>query len=216
MSPAPVGRIQAIFMNGPLWLRAKGRQRENIMLRYLSLICTSWLFALAAMAPVQAGEASRVSSAAYVTSPGSVDALFQRAASKPCCYNDGDYFYSSPSTCRKYGGRVVHYDYCQRQYYAPGNSGPSYSGKPCCFNSGGFFNATPKTCRRYGGRVVSQERCDRYYDQQQWGDDQYAPNAEKPCCYNNGRYYNSTPKTCRKFGGRVVHQGYCTRQYDNY
>jgi hypothetical protein len=85
------------------------------MLRFMLLICTSWLFAMAA----QAGEASRVSNAVYATT--SADSLFQRVASKPCCYNDGDYFYSSPSTCRKYGGRVVQYDYCERQYYGGGN-----------------------------------------------------------------------------------------------
>lgn len=163
-----------------------------------------------------------MSNATYVAAPGAADAFFQRVASKPCCYNDGEYFYSSSSTCRKYGGRVVPQDYCERQYYGDGGyggggyggGGPSYGGKPCCYNNGQFFNATPKTCRRYGGRVASQERCNRYYDQQ-WGDDDYAPNAEKPCCYNNGRYYNSTPKTCQKYGGRVVHQRYCTRQYDD-
>lgn len=183
------------------------------MLRILSLICASLLLVTAA----HAGEASRVSNATYVAAPGAADAFFQRVASKPCCSNDGEYFYSSSSTCRKFGGRVVPQDYCERQYYGDDGydgGGPSYGGKPCCYNNGQFFNATPKTCRRYGGRVASQERCNRYYDQQ-WGDDNYAPNAEKPCCYNNGRYYNSTPKTCQKYGGRVVHQRYCTRQYDD-
>jgi hypothetical protein len=37
-----------------------------------------------------------------------------QAAPKPCCYNNGDYFESSPSTCRRYGGRVVEADYCGR------------------------------------------------------------------------------------------------------
>jgi hypothetical protein len=40
-----------------------------------------------------------------------------QADSKPCCYNNGDYFESSPSTCRKYGGRVVPVEYCGRGYY---------------------------------------------------------------------------------------------------
>jgi len=40
-----------------------------------------------------------------------------QADSKPCCYNNGDYFESSPSTCRKYGGRVVPYEYCARGSY---------------------------------------------------------------------------------------------------
>lgn len=40
-----------------------------------------------------------------------------QAQTKPCCYNNGDYFESSPSTCRKYGGRTVPYEYCARGYY---------------------------------------------------------------------------------------------------
>jgi hypothetical protein len=39
------------------------------------------------------------------------------AQAKPCCYNNGDYFESSPSTCRKYGGRVVQQEYCVGGYY---------------------------------------------------------------------------------------------------
>jgi hypothetical protein len=181
------------------------------MLRFLSLACASLLVAMTA----HAGEASRASNASYFTSAGAADVLFQRVAAKPCCYNNGDYFNSTPSTCHKYGGRVVPYEYCERGYRGADN-GRSWGGKPCCYANGQFFNAYRKTCRRYGGTLVRQDRCDGYYDDQQWyGDDGYAPNAEKPCCYNNGRYYNSTPKTCNKYGGRVVHQRYCTRQYDD-
>jgi hypothetical protein len=36
------------------------------------------------------------------------------ADTKPCCYNSGQYFQSSPSTCQKNGGRTVAQDYCQR------------------------------------------------------------------------------------------------------
>lgn len=184
------------------------------MLRFLSLISASCLFAIAALAPAQAGEASRASNATYVTRGDAADVLFKRAASKPCCYNNGDYFNSTPSTCNKYGGRVVPYEYCERGYRGSDN-GRSWGGKPCCYANGQFFNAGRKTCKRYGGTVVRQERCDGFYSNQQWGyqNDNYAPNAEKPCCYNNGRYYNSTPKTCTKFGGRVVQQRYCNRQY---
>lgn len=42
---------------------------------------------------------------------------------KPCCRNDGQYFNSSPSTCRKHGGRVVDQRYCQRGYYGPSQRG---------------------------------------------------------------------------------------------
>jgi hypothetical protein len=42
------------------------------------------------------------------------------ARPKPCCYNDGDYYNASPSTCRRYGGRVVPQDYCDRGYYDDG------------------------------------------------------------------------------------------------
>jgi hypothetical protein len=46
-----------------------------------------------------------------------------QAASKPCCYNNGDYFQSSPSTCRNYGGRVVQQEYCQAGYYGDDRGG---------------------------------------------------------------------------------------------
>jgi hypothetical protein len=181
------------------------------MSKYLALICTSLLMAMASLTSVQAGEASR---AAYVTKSNAADVLFQRVATKPCCFNDGEYFRSSPSTCRKYGGRVVQYEYCERQYYNPNQNGYNYGGRPCCYNNGQFFNASPRTCRRHGGQPVSQERCDRYY-YQQWGDDDYGYNPDKPCCYNNNQYFNTTPKTCRKYGGRVVPQGYCSRRRGN-
>jgi hypothetical protein len=42
------------------------------------------------------------------------------ADEKPCCSNNGRYFESSPSTCRKYGGYVVEQQYC-RGYYGPNN-----------------------------------------------------------------------------------------------
>jgi hypothetical protein len=51
-----------------------------------------------------------------------------QSASKPCCYNNGDYFESSPSTCRRYGGRVVPYEYCGRGYYGDRGYGPAYGG----------------------------------------------------------------------------------------
>lgn len=40
-----------------------------------------------------------------------------QAASKPCCYNNGDYYEASPRTCRNYGGRVVQQEYCRGDYY---------------------------------------------------------------------------------------------------
>lgn len=55
-----------------------------------------------------------------------------QAASKPCCYNNGEYFQSSPSTCRNYGGRVVEQEYCVGGYYGDRgyrdrNDGPSFA-----------------------------------------------------------------------------------------
>lgn len=41
-------------------------------------------------------------------------------AAKPCCYNRGDYYNASPRTCYRYGGRVVHQDYCYRYHYRSG------------------------------------------------------------------------------------------------
>ena len=46
------------------------------------------------------------------------------ADSKPCCsYWSGEYVQSSPSTCRKYGGRVVSQDYCYGYYNDGYNNG---------------------------------------------------------------------------------------------
>jgi hypothetical protein len=47
------------------------------------------------------------------------------ARTKPCCYASGEYFNSTPSTCQRYGGRVVEQDYCQGNYQ--GNYG-NYQG----------------------------------------------------------------------------------------
>jgi hypothetical protein len=185
------------------------------MLKFLSLTCASLLLAMTALVPAYAGEASRASNASYIANMSTADTLFRRVASKPCCYNNGDYFNSTPKTCNKYGGRVVPYEYCERGYRGQDN-GRSWGGKPCCYANGQFFNAGRRTCQRYGGTLVRQERCDGYYNDQQWyndNDNYNPPNAEKPCCYNNGRYYNSTPKTCNKYGGRVVAQHYCSRPY---
>lgn len=38
------------------------------------------------------------------------------ADTKPCCFNDGQFFNSTPSTCNRYGGRVVRQEYCDRNY----------------------------------------------------------------------------------------------------
>lgn len=188
-----------------------------MMSKFIAVMCGVALAAIGALAPANA----RQTNASYVASPA--DALFQRVAAKPCCTNNGEAFYSSPSTCRRYGGRVVRYEYCQRAFYGDHNDGyggGNYGNKPCCYNNGQFFNATPRTCRRYGGRLVQQDRCNRYYSDQ-WGDQDYGDpgyggyqnNLEKPCCYNNGQYFNTTPSTCRKYGGQVAPQEYCLRRY---
>jgi hypothetical protein len=56
------------------------------------------------------------------------------ADTKPCCYNDGEYFHSSNKTCTRYGGRVVSQRFCDgRGYYRnsyPGDyrsNGPSFA-----------------------------------------------------------------------------------------
>lgn len=52
------------------------------------------------------------------------------ADTKPCCRNNGQFFNSSPSTCRNYGGRVVDQQYCQAdsyQYSRRGQTGFSIS-----------------------------------------------------------------------------------------
>jgi len=194
------------------------------MSKFIAVVCGVVLLGVAALAPA----AARQTNASYVASPA--DVLFQQVAAKPCCYNNGEAFYSSPSTCRRYGGRVVRYEYCQRAFYGDYNDGygggGNYANKPCCYNNGQFFNATPRTCRRYGGRLVQQDRCNRYYSDQ-WGEQDYdndgygygnpgygsQNNLEKPCCFNNGQYFNTTPSTCRKYGGQVAPQEYCLRPY---
>jgi hypothetical protein len=57
--------------------------------KLLSLLGASCLVAFASAAPAQ-------------------------AAPKPCCYNNGQYFESTPSTCTRYGGDVVSDRYCGR------------------------------------------------------------------------------------------------------
>ncbi len=71
------------------------------------------------------------------------------ADSKPCCYNNGQYFSSSPSTCRRYGGQVVEYEYCQR-YGAGYNSGynSGYNGG----YDGGYRNDNYDRGDYYGSR----------------------------------------------------------------
>lgn len=198
------------------------------MSKLIAMMCALVLVSIGALAPVNAGEEPRASNATYIGS-SAADALFQRVAAKPCCFNNGEYFTSSPSTCRRYGGRVVRYEYCERSYYGQGGYGGygGDSGKPCCYNNGQYFNATPSTCQRYGGRPARQDRCDRYYNDQGTGDqggygdqgtgDQgygnYETNLEKPCCHNNGQYFNTTPSTCRKYGGQVAPIEHCLRPY---
>jgi hypothetical protein len=187
------------------------------MAKFVSMICAALMLTLGV---ARAAEQN----ASYV--PGVRDAQFTTVAAKPCCYNDGDVFQTSPSTCRKYGGRVVSFDYCQRAYqrgpwqngYGYNNDGYRYSNKPCCYNDGYFFHSTAKTCHRFGGRVVAFERCTRQYNQ--WNgygpndgyyNDGYGAGSGKPCCYNNGRYYQTSPSTCRKTGGYTVDFNYCAR-----
>lgn len=59
---------------------------------------------------------------AFATTPAS-------AAEKPCCYNNGEYFESTPSTCARYGGRTVSQRYCGGYRYDNryDRSGPSFA-----------------------------------------------------------------------------------------
>jgi hypothetical protein len=50
-----------------------------------------------------------------------------QAAQKPCCYTNGEYFNSTPSTCTNYGGRVVQQRYCRSGRPAYRSDGPSFS-----------------------------------------------------------------------------------------
>lgn len=50
------------------------------------------------------------------------------ADTKPCCYNDGEYFHSSNSTCTRYGGRVVSQRFCGGYRYDNSyRNGPSFA-----------------------------------------------------------------------------------------
>lgn len=187
------------------------------MLKVVSSICAALMLMLAGAA--MAGERGPFN-ASYMAGASPRDALFQRIDSKPCCYNNGEYFQSTPSTCRKYGGQVAPFEYCQRSYYQPWNNGGNsygYGDKPCCYADGRFFHSSARNCNRFGGRVVAIDYCRRNYNQP-WGDgydDGYGGgysqgNSNKPCCYNNGQYFNTSPSTCRKYGGYTVPYEYCT------
>ena len=63
------------------------------------------------------------------------------ARAKPCCYNNGDFFNTSTSTCRNYGGRVVEQQYCTGgdDYYGgddryQGDYGPAYGNGDASFS----------------------------------------------------------------------------------
>ena len=191
------------------------------MSKLVSAICAALMLVLVATGAATAGERGGAFNATYMPGASPRDALFQQVNSKPCCYNSGEYFQTTPSTCRKYGGQVAPFEYCQRSYYQPWNNGGqnySYGDKPCCYNDGRFYHSSAKNCSKFGGRVVALDYCRRNYNQP-WGDgynDSYGYNNNqgfgnsKPCCYNNGQYFHSTPSTCRKYGGYTVPYEYCT------
>lgn len=195
------------------------------MLKLISSICAAIALALAAAGAAGAGEWS-TPNASYAPGTAPRDALFLPVASKPCCYNNGEYFYSTSKTCRRYGGRVVQFEYCQRAYYGPwqdGGHGYRGSDKPCCYSDGQYFHSTSQTCRRFGGRVVAYDYCRRQYPDGYGRDDGYdddyyddgygqGAGSNKPCCYNNGQYFHTSPSTCRRYGGQTVPYEYCTRR----
>ena len=103
------------------------------------------------------------------------------AGSKPCCYNNGQYFNSTPSTCNRYGGQVLPQEYCRGNYRDDyGNYGyPGYYG----------YNEPP---RRSGvnfqfllGDIVFAYS-DGYYDRyRRWHD--WRSDAERNWYYHNRR-----------------------------
>ncbi len=80
-----------------------------------------------------------------------------QAASKPCCYNNGDYYNSSSKICRKYGGRTVEQQYCQGDYYGGRNN---YQG----YNDYGptYGNGDSSFSFQFGNVVIAYS--DGYYD----------------------------------------------------
>ncbi len=77
------------------------------------------------------------------------------ASAKPCCYNNGQYYNATPSTCYRYGGRVIQQEYCQRYYQ--GNYG-NYQGNY------GYFQGN------YGGYSdYDDRRRHRRHDRDDWG-----------------------------------------------
>lgn len=81
----------------------------NIIGKMLSLLGASCLMAFATAAP---------------------------ASAKPCCYNNGEYFESTPSTCHRYGGRLVDYRYCSRGSYGGRYYDRSYDDRDVTFEVG--------------------------------------------------------------------------------
>jgi hypothetical protein len=86
------------------------------------------------------------------------------AGSKPCCYNNGQYFQSSPSTCHRYGGQTVEQEYCTG--YGPGYNNGYYNNG---YNNG-YYNDGYYGSRRPGvtfsidlGSIVFAYS-DGYYD----------------------------------------------------
>src|SRR5262249_24537552 len=109
--PAP---IQLPFSRRRLWNRQLSWGR-NVMSKFFALICALGLVGLGALSAATAGDTA-ATTAVYVPS-ASARAVFQQVSSKPCCYNRGEYFQSTPSTCQRYGGRTVPFEYCERQYW---------------------------------------------------------------------------------------------------
>ena len=85
------------------------------------------------------------------------------AGAKPCCYNNGQYYNATPSTCYRYGGRVIQQEYCQRYY---GNNGYGYQGN---YGNGyqgnyGYFEGN------YGGYYDNNDRRrHRRHHRNDWG-----------------------------------------------
>lgn len=104
------------------------------------------------------------------------------ADTKPCCFNDGQYFNSTPTTCNRYGGRVVPQEYCDRNYngynerYNQPDPDPFFSvilGHIVLGYSDGYYDHDRRWHRWRNDREhhwFRQRHSDRYFDMPRYRD----------------------------------------------
>jgi len=108
------------------------------------------------------------------------------ADSKPCCYNNGQYFTSTPSTCTRYGGQVLPLEYCRGNYQGNYGGYPNnYGGYP---NGYGYEEPRRRPAINFSillGNIVFAYR-DGYYDNgRRWHN--WRNDAERNWFYHNRR-----------------------------